>query len=144
MNEKEAEKLAREMSEECLAVRVRILSRVVTALYDREVRPLGLKANQGTMLVCLACLGQTDQAGIGRALKMERSTVSRGVERLMARGLIEEPPGDGRLLRLTQAGRDTLAQVHTGWLRAQRKAHKALGTEGVKQLKALSASVRRG
>lgn len=141
MNEKEAEILARSMGDACLAVRVRILSRVITALYDREVRPLGLKANQGTLLVCLARLGQTDQSGIGRALKMERSTVCRGIERLMARGLVEAVPTDERLLRMTPAGRDMLERVHVGWSRAQRKAHALLGEAGVEQLKALAANV---
>jgi hypothetical protein len=68
MNKEDAEKLAQTMSESCLAVRVRLLSRVVTALYDGELRALGLKANQCTMLVCLARLGQADQTKIGRAL----------------------------------------------------------------------------
>lgn len=142
MNKEDAEKLAQTMSESCLAVRVRLLSRVVTALYDGELRALGLKANQCTMLVCLARLGQADQTKIGRALKMERSTVCRGVERLMARGLVESSATDSRLLNLTQAGREMLGQVHVRWLRAQRKAHRMLGETGTAQLMALALRAR--
>ena len=105
MNEQEASQLAQSMGKECLAVRARLLSRVVTALYARVLRPLGIMGNQCTMLVCLARAGEIDQGGIGRILKMEKSTVSRGIDRMKAKGWVEAADADGHRLRLTPAGR---------------------------------------
>jgi len=143
MNEQEAAHLAQAMGKECLAVRARLLSRVVTALYDRELRPLGLKGNQCTMLVCLARAGELDQAGIGRLLKMEKSTVCRGIERLKARGWVEPVGPDGHQLRLTASGRDLLSDVHRRWLRAQLQAGEMLGPDGVARLKDITAPLFR-
>jgi len=143
MNEVEAKKLALSMGKECLAARARILSRVVTAFYDSEARQFGLKANQGTMLVCVAIAGEIDQVRIGRTLKMEKSTVSRGIERMKAKGWIEEVDSNVHRLRLTPSGRELLGQFHVCWLRAQQKAQELIGTDGVEQLKKLTASMLR-
>src|SRR4051812_50219371 len=41
----------------CIAVRLRLLNRVVTNLYDDALRPLGLKVSQMNVLVLTAKLG---------------------------------------------------------------------------------------
>ena len=41
----------------CIAVRLRLLNRVVTNLYDDALRPLGLKVSQLNLLVVTAKLG---------------------------------------------------------------------------------------
>ena len=141
MNSQEAEALATAMAAECLAVRVRILSRVLTACYDREMRPLKLKASQGAILVCVAREGQTDQTGIGHRLKLEKSTVSRAVERMKAAGWLEECGADSRSLRLSESGRELLGCFHQPWLRAQAKARELLGEDGARELKKLTAPI---
>lgn len=143
MNETAAATLATAIGKECIAVRVRVLSRAVTALYDREVRPLGLKANQCTILVCLARAGQLDQSGISRALKMEKSTVSRGIERMKVKGWIEETGPDDRRLRLTPAGRAMLGRFHVAWLRAQQNAKALVGADAVEHLNQLTSKLLR-
>ena len=141
MSQPEAEELAVAMAAECLAVRVRILSRVLTACYDREMRPLKLKASQGAILVCVARAGEIDQTGIGRRLKMEKSTVSRAVERMKSAGWLEECGADSRSLRLSESGRELLGRFHHGWLRAQAKARELLGEDGARDLKKLTAPI---
>src|SRR6516162_3196973 len=42
---------------ECIAVRLRLVNRVVTNLYDAALRPLGLKVSQLNILVVTAKLG---------------------------------------------------------------------------------------
>ena len=143
MNEQDAAQLAQTMGKECLAVRARLLSRVVTALYDRELRPLGLKGNQCTMLVCLARAGELDQTGIGRRLKMAKSTVCRGIERLKAKSWVEAAGADGHQLRLTAAGRELLGEVHRRWCCAQQQAGELLGPDSVARLKEITAPLFR-
>lgn len=141
INQQQAEDLAATMAADCLAVRVRILSRVLTACYDREMRPLKLKASQGSILICVAREGQIDQTGIGRRLKMEKSTVSRAVERLKSAGWLEACGADSRSLRLSESGRERFGGFHLAWLRAQAKARELLGENGARDLKKLTAPI---
>ena len=38
---------------ECIAVRVRLINRVITALYDAALRPHGVRVSQGNILVAV-------------------------------------------------------------------------------------------
>src|SRR5262245_42620602 len=91
----------------CIAVRLRLLNRVVTKIYDDELRSLGLKVSQLNVLVLAAKLGLARPAQICSLLRMDTSTLSRGVERMRAKGWLEIVPGkDGRTqsFRLTDRG----------------------------------------
>ena len=45
------------ISKTCIAVRLRLLNRVVTKFYDDALRPLGLKVSQLNILIVTARLG---------------------------------------------------------------------------------------
>jgi hypothetical protein len=45
------------ISKTCIAVRLRLLNRVVTSFYDDALRPLGLKVSQLNILIVTARLG---------------------------------------------------------------------------------------
>src|SRR3954469_927465 len=81
---------------ECIAVRVRVLNRAITALYDDALRPHGLRVGQLNLLVAVARMGTARPADLGRALSMDRSTVSRDVEVLRRHGWLEIEAGAGR------------------------------------------------
>ena len=44
------------VARECIAVRVRLINRVITALYDEALRPHGLRVSQANILVAVAHL----------------------------------------------------------------------------------------
>jgi DNA-binding MarR family transcriptional regulator len=141
MRETEPKKLAKAMVNECIAFRVRLLSRVVTNLYNRALQPLGVKANQVTILVLLISSEKFSPGDVGRALHMEKSTVSRNIERMRARGWIEKQRGDGdssHLLMVTPEGRDLLTAVHAKWLEAQQQARSLIGAAGVERIAELT------
>src|SRR5579871_6984486 len=118
----------------CIAVRLRLLNRVVTNLYDDALRPLGLKVSQLNVLVVTAKLGVAQPAQVCDLLQMDASTLSRNVERMRAKGWLEVVPGeDGRTqpFRLTARGRRLLQQAIPAWEQGQRQARELLGREGV-------------
>src|SRR5262245_30468998 len=78
----------------CIAVRLRLLNRVVTNLYDDALRPLGLKVSQLNILVVTAKLGLAQPATVCDILQLDTSTLSRNVERMRARGWLEVVPGE--------------------------------------------------
>lgn len=134
MNEHEASILAKAVAAECLGYRVRLLSRVITNIYDRAMQPLGLKANQVTILSLLSHVGKASAADISRVLVMEKSTVSRTVDRMKKNGWIaveEHGDGPGQTITVTDQGRKLMAAAHAQWKKAQDQAAEVLGEEGV-------------
>jgi DNA-binding MarR family transcriptional regulator len=119
---------------ECIALRVRMLNRLVTHLYDEELRPFGLKVSQVNILVAAWKLGTARPAAVCEALQMDVSTLSRNVDRMKARGWLEtvaDPDGRAQPFRLTAQGRDVLEQMLPVWREIQEKALALLGGETV-------------
>jgi len=50
--------LADRMARECIAVRVRLINRVISALYDEALRPFGLRISQANILAAVAYMGE--------------------------------------------------------------------------------------
>jgi len=122
------------IARECIAVRLRLLNRVVTNLYDDALRPLGLKVSQLNMLIATAKLGLAQPAKVCHILQLDPSTLSRNVERMRAKGWLEIVPGeDARTqpFRLTAQGRRLLERAAPAWEQAQEEAGEILGKDGV-------------
>jgi DNA-binding MarR family transcriptional regulator len=118
----------------CIAVKLRLLNRVVTNLYDDALRPLGLKVSQLNILVVTAKLGLAQPAKVCDILHLDTSTLSRNVERMRARDWLEVVPGeDARTqpFRLTSQGQNLLERAVPAWEKAQSQATKFLGEDGV-------------
>jgi DNA-binding MarR family transcriptional regulator len=121
------------VARDCIALRVRMLNRIVTNIYDEVLRPLGLKASQFNVLVAAAKLGLARPQRVCEILQMDVSTLSRNAERMIAKGWLEAVPGeDGRMqsLRVTARGSRLLEQAIPAWEQAQRRARGLLGREG--------------
>ena len=73
--------LTNEIAANCLAVRARITSRDITKLYDDALRPLGLRSTQLSVLVAVSRLGDALPSKVGEVLHLDRSTLSRTLER---------------------------------------------------------------
>jgi DNA-binding MarR family transcriptional regulator len=118
----------------CIAVRLRLLNRVVTNIYDEALRPLGLKASQLNVLVVTAKLGLARPARVCEILQLDASTLSRNVERMRAAGWLEVvPEEDARAqpFRLTKQGKRLIEKAFPAWEQAQRQAEEVLGAEGI-------------
>jgi len=122
---------------ECIAVRMRMLNRDVTNLYDDALRPLGLKVSQMNILVAAANMGTARATEVCERLHLDVSTLSRNVERMKARGWLEVVPDeDGRAqpFRLTAEGNKLLERAIPAWNKAQLRAKTLLGEEIVELL----------
>lgn len=126
---------------DCLAIRVRLINRVVSAIYDEALRPHGLKVSQANLLVAIAHQAPVRPVDLSRSIRIEKSTLSRDVEVLRRRGWVEsDPPAGGRnqALRLTEAGCDLLRALFPAWERAQAKARECLGDPGATAIHAIA------
>ena len=134
MSQPNLDESVEQIAGECLALRMRMLNRVISKLYDDALRPLGLKGSQMTILVAAQKVGVVRPIDLCQRLHLDVSTLSRNVDRMKARGWLETVPDeDGRAqpFRLTHQGRQLLRQAIPAWNGAQQKAKTLLGRGAV-------------
>jgi DNA-binding MarR family transcriptional regulator len=133
------------ISETCIAVRLRLLNRVVTNLYDDALRPLGLKVSQLNLLIVTARLGLARPARVCDILQLDASTLSRNVKPLQAHGWLEVVPDEdarAQPFRLTPQGERLIEKAVPAWEEAQRRASELLGSEGIALLDRAAKKLR--
>jgi DNA-binding MarR family transcriptional regulator len=116
---------AREVVAACLGYRTRRLARAVTRIYNDRLRPLGLNLTEMNLLAAIAAQGSVQPARLGRAMALEKSTLSRNSGRLVERGWVQvrdHPDGRGMLLAVTAAGNEMLLRAVPVWTQAQEQA----------------------
>jgi DNA-binding MarR family transcriptional regulator len=141
---KDPQEIAQESVEQCLATRLRQLSRVVTNRYDTDLRELGVTSNQASVLAVIAVLGNPTPGELGPYLMMDASTISRNVRLLLANEWVALMPGtDRRSHRLVIApkGVELMMKVYPVWKRSQRWAKDVLGTSGEAAVRRLARKV---
>jgi DNA-binding MarR family transcriptional regulator len=129
---------------ECLLSRARQLDRVLTGIYDAELRPFGLKASQLNLLVLVAKAGPIRRIEIGNRLHIDPSTLTRNLKIMLTNGWIQEiedgEDGRGLPVQITVQGRDLLNQIGPSWRKAQTRTEKFLGDDGATLLRKLAAN----
>jgi DNA-binding MarR family transcriptional regulator len=119
------EREARGVVATCLGYQTRKLARAVTRLYNDRLRPLGLNLTEMNLLAAIAAQGSVQPARLGRAMALEKSTLSRNSSRLVERGWVEvrdHPDGRGVLLAVTARGNEMLLRAVPAWTKAQQQA----------------------
>src|SRR3982074_2125929 len=130
----------------CIAVRLRLLNRVVTNLYDDALRPLGLKVSQLNILIVTPRLGLARPAQVCDILQLDASTLSRNVKPLQAHGWLEVVPDEdarAQPFRLTAQGKRLIEKAVPAWEAAQRRARGLLGDEGIALLDRAAKKLQR-
>ena len=128
----------------CLAARVRVIGRTVTAIYEEAIGRHGLTIAQVNLLAALGRAGPCAPARLGEALQLERSTMSRNLELLLknrwARATASDAKGV-REVRLTASGKAKLRSVLPDWRKAQTSTARLIGKPGVQALRDVAARV---
>lgn len=134
--EEEAEEVARLISSACLAQRARRIDRVITRIYDHELKASGLRGTQLNTLVALSLMKTARPARLAEALQLEKSTLSRNVTRLESLGFVDVTrlEDGGQELRLSRAGMRALTSAQEGWNRAQTRVEALLGSAALPTL----------
>jgi DNA-binding MarR family transcriptional regulator len=124
-----------EINQACMLMRTRLISRVMTAIYDAELRSFGIGSPQFALLVVIGSLEPVTRADIGRYLHQDRSTLTRNLKLVLAEGWAKEIQDDAggraRPVALTRAGREMLRNAAPGWRAAQSRAKALLAKDGV-------------
>ena len=124
----------REIAESCVAVRVRLLNRFVTALCEAGLRGHDVSVAQVNILVAVGCSDPLTPTEVAARLVLDKSTLSRDVEALLAKGWLSKLPGDDKRshrLLLTPTGREKVASILPAWRAAQAELKKILGADNL-------------
>jgi DNA-binding MarR family transcriptional regulator len=134
-NSATGEDVTNEITRYCLVTRTRRISRILTSIYDQELRPFGINSSQFTLLVVISRLGPVSRAEIGRYNHQDRSTLTRNLLLILSEGWVEEVQsaarGRSRPIVLTTAGKNLLNSAAPAWRVAQAQAKLVLGKTGV-------------
>jgi DNA-binding MarR family transcriptional regulator len=127
-----------EVVDGCLMARARQLARVVTAIYDDELRDFEIKPSQLSLLVVVAKAGPIRRIDIGRTADLDPSTLTRNLSVMLANGWIKEVvEGDdrrGNPVSITPKGKNLIERVAPAWRKAQQRARKLLGNDRAEAL----------
>ena len=102
----------------CACQNLRRVTRVVTRIYDQELRKAGLEITQFGLLTALATTGEANQKRLSAGFAMDSTTLTRTLGPLLKQGWVRVRPGEDRrerLFRLTQAGKRKLAEAQRHW-----------------------------
>jgi DNA-binding MarR family transcriptional regulator len=132
---------ARTIVEECAGGRTRQASRMLTRVYDEELRPIGVQASQLTLLVAVAMFGESGATvgALADATLMDRTTVTRNVKPLEQAGLLlvarSSTDARSRTIVLTRAGERKIEAAYPLWRRAQERIRSAVGAGRIDALR---------
>ena len=117
----------------CLVLNTRMAARAVTRRYDGLLRPHGVTAAQFALLGGLKRGGGRMVSEISARNGLDRTSLTRNLDRLERIGLIASRPaekGNGRLCALTAEGEALVGRLVPIWVAAQAEMRKELSTEG--------------
>jgi DNA-binding MarR family transcriptional regulator len=126
----------------CACQNLRRLTRLVTRIYDQELRDADIEITQFGLLTALAIVGEANQKALSAGFAMDSTTLSRTLALLSKQGWISVKPGKDRrerVFRLTEAGKRQIATAQPHWQAAERRLRKTLGPSGWKQMQATVA-----
>lgn len=115
---------------DCVNYRLRRAARVAARAYDDALKPSGLRNTQFTLLGALDWLGETSIGDLSEELAIDGTTLTRNLEVLIRRGLVENITVDDarvRNVRLTGAGKRTYDKAVPLWSQAQQRVVENLG-----------------
>jgi DNA-binding MarR family transcriptional regulator len=109
----------------------------VSRLYDQELRAVGLRTTQYSLLCLLDRSGEVRQGDLGPLTVLDETSLTRALPPLVDRGWVAVREGTDRrerLVSITAAGKAQLAKARPAWERAQGRLQSALPKDVWKSL----------
>jgi DNA-binding MarR family transcriptional regulator len=122
----------------CACQNLRRVTRIVTRIYDQELKKAGLEITQFGLLTALAETGQANQKQLSAGFAMDSTTLTRTLRLLRKRGWVQVKPGKDRrerLFSLTRGGKRQMAEAKPYWELAEHRLRQELGGADWKQMK---------
>jgi DNA-binding MarR family transcriptional regulator len=122
----------------CACNQLRRATRTVTQLYETGMAPSGIKVTQLPILVALGSEGDLSMTRLAGALSLDRTSLTRNLSVLEARGLIRivehEDDARVRMVSLTRDGARALSGALARWEEMQNVVQERFGTPRLEAL----------
>jgi DNA-binding MarR family transcriptional regulator len=122
----------------CACQNLRRLARVVTRIYDQQLRKAGIEITQFGLLTALAATGEANQKRLSAGFAMDSTTLTRTLGPLRKQGWVRVRRGEDRrerLFSLTRAGKRQMANAQPYWSLAEQRLRHELGDGSWKSMK---------
>ena len=122
---------------ECAFSQIKYMGRIVNAVYDRALEPVGLRASQLALMWAIVATEPVDMTSLGEITYTDQTTLSRTVQTLRRLRLVSVKPGADRrvkLLSLSASGKARFAAAMPYWEKAQRDAARLMPLDMVDEL----------
>lgn len=117
---------------ECTCFNLRKASRVITQIFDRALRPAGLRGTQFSILAVLSAAGSVTISGLSNMLFMDRTSLTRSLRPMEKAGLVRIEQGEdlrNKMVSVTPKGEKAFAKTFASWEKAQNRIIEKLGRE---------------
>jgi DNA-binding MarR family transcriptional regulator len=122
----------------CACQNLRRLNRILTRIYDQELKSAGLEITQFGLLTALATVGEANQKRLSAGFAMDSTTLTRTLGLLLKQGWVRVRRGKDRrerLFRLTHGGKRKMAEAQGYWERAEERLRRELDDEAWTSMK---------
>jgi DNA-binding MarR family transcriptional regulator len=128
----------------CACQSLRRLTRLVTRIYDQELRNADIEITQFGLLMGLSAVGEANQKTLSAGFAMDSTTLTRTLALLRKQGWISVKRGKDRrerVFRLTEGGKRRLAAAQPHWLEAERRLRQRLGEKAWKEMQSTISGI---
>lgn len=120
------------LPEPCACFALRRAARALSRHYDRILAPRGLRTTQFSALMAVNVRGPMTVSALAELVVADRTTLTRNLGVLEARGLVRLDPGHDRrqrLVSITDQGVQALRRALPLWSKAQAEVRQGMGGE---------------
>lgn len=128
----------------CLCGNLRRAARALTQIYEKQLRPLGLRSTQLTILQVLARTREINQSRLGEILAMDSTSLTRTLAVMLREGWLTERRGEDRRERwinISRAGEKKLNTALPAWEQTQARLHREIGAQSWNDLMQLTGQL---
>lgn len=139
------DEMPRSPKTECYCMSLKNTSNALSSLYDDALKPAGLTTRQFSLLHAIARADDPSVSELARLSYLKRSTLTRLLKPLIARGLIidkKKPGARNSMLNITESGMNVLDIANPLWLNAQKQVEDLIGDADLEVLLGISARIR--
>lgn len=126
---------------QCLGRRIRILSRIVDAKFRLMLKEYNVSESQLSIMFFMYMKKNVEQGIIGKAMRLERSSVSRNIDLLVKKGFIEKSTDYHPMLSITPKGIQIVEELKPKWDAIMDEIVGQIGEEGYNAVSQLESKL---
>ena len=126
----------------CMVLNAKMLSRMVEKIYRKYLQSFDITSAQLNILFVVGKHQAIQQSKIGKFLALERSTVSKDLQRLITKTYVIKTGSGHPTIEITDKGAQFLEHIIPAWYNAQEEMNELLGKREVIGLQKLVSKLK--